>query len=84
MIAMTQERAQWILDNVLSKVNSRIPQDMVPILFDIYNKEIAPNRFREVPCSCNPSIWRDIIAQTRGRVDEVLAQKKRVKPKPNS
>lgn len=69
---MKQERAKYIKEEMLSQMKHRIAGRMAEELYQVYNTEINPGRYRAMPCTCSPQPWKDMISETTAFVDRVL------------
>ena len=70
---MTNNRAQYIKDNYLDKMTHRISGSIAEEFFQVYNTEVNPGRFKEMPCGCSPTTWKNMISETASMVDRVLS-----------
>jgi hypothetical protein len=71
---ITKQRAIEIKRVFLDEIerNRTIPGNMVQPFFDYYNGEFSPGAFAQMPCTCSPKTWIDMIKQVTDAVNEAL------------
>lgn len=71
---ITKQRAIEIKRIFLDEIekNRTIPGNMVQPFFDYYNGEFSPGAFAQMPCTCSPKTWIDMIKQVTDAVNEAL------------
>ena len=71
---ITKQRAIEIKRIFLDEIekNRTIPGNMVQPFFDYYNGEFNPGAFAQMPCTCSPKIWVDMIKHVSDAVNEAL------------
>ena len=69
---MNYSRAKEIQDTILSQVSHRISGRMAEELYQIYNTEVNPGRYKVIPCTCSPTIWKQMISETSALVTRVI------------
>ena len=71
---ITKPRAIEIKRIFLDEIekNRTIPGNMVQPFFDYYNGEFKPGTFAQIPCSCSPKTWIDMIKEVTDAVNEAL------------
>jgi hypothetical protein len=71
---LTLEKAKQIKSVFLDEIerNRTIPGNMVQPFFDYYNGEFKPGTFAQIPCSCSPKIWIEMIKDVTNAVNEAL------------
>ena len=69
---MNKERAKYIKEEMLSQMKHRIAGRLAEELYQVYNTEINPGRYRAQPCTCDPSTWKNMINETTIFVDRIL------------
>lgn len=71
---ITKQRAIEIKRIFLDEIekNRTIPGNMVQPFFDYYNGEFNPGAFAQIPCSCSPKTWIEMIKQVTDAVNEAL------------
>jgi hypothetical protein len=52
--------------------NRTIPGNMVQPFFDYYNGEFKPGAFAQMPCTCSPKTWIEMIKDVTNAVNEAL------------
>lgn len=75
-MAITLQRAKEIKMVFLDEIErtNTIPGNIVGAFWEFYSQEFAPGEFAQMPCSCSPKIWIDMVAKVRNEVNQVLAQ----------
>jgi hypothetical protein len=74
---MTKERALEIKETMLSQMTYRISGRLAEEFYQVYNTEINPARYRVMPCTCDPSTWKQMINETKAFIDNVIEKKKK-------
>jgi hypothetical protein len=71
---ITKQRAIEIKRVFLDEIekNRTIPGNMVQPFFDYFNGEFSPGSFAQMPCTCSPKTWIDMIKQVTDAVNEAL------------
>ena len=71
---ITKPRAIEIKRIFLDEIekNRTIPGNMVQPFFDYFNGEFRPGAFAQMPCTCSPKTWIDMIKQVTDAVNEAL------------
>ena len=71
---LTLEKAKQIKSVFLDEIekNRTIPGNMVQPFFDYYNGEFNPGAFAQMPCTCSPKTWIEMIKQVTDAVNEAL------------
>jgi hypothetical protein len=71
---LTLEKAKQIKSVFLDEIekNRTIPGNMVQPFFDYYNGEFKPGAFAQIPCTCSPKTWIDMIKDVTNAVNEAL------------
>jgi hypothetical protein len=49
-----------------------IPGHIVQPFYDYFNGEFSPGRFAQMPCSCSPKIWIEMVKEVTDAVNEAL------------
>ena len=70
---LSKQSAIDLRDNILPQCTTHIRASMVPLIYNYYNTEINPGRYREIPCTCSKQEWIRILSECRIAVDEALA-----------
>ena len=71
---LTLEKAKQIKSVFLDEIerNRTIPGNMVQPFFDYFNNEFRPGAFAQMPCTCSPKTWIDMIKEVTDAVNEAL------------
>jgi len=71
---LTLEKAKQIKSVFLDEIekNRTIPGNMVQPFFDYFNGEFRPGAFAQMPCTCSPKIWIEMIKEVTDAVNEAL------------
>jgi hypothetical protein len=71
---LTLDKAKQIKSVFLDEIerNRTIPGNMVQPFFDYFNNEFRPGAFAQMPCTCSPKTWIDMIKEVTDAVNEAL------------
>jgi len=71
---LTLDKAKQIKSVFLDEIekNRTIPGNMVQPFFDYYNGEFKPGAFAQMPCTCSPKTWIEMIKEVTNAVNEAL------------
>ena len=71
---LTLDKAKQIKSVFLDEIerNRTIPGNMVQPFFDYFNNEFRPGAFAQMPCTCSPKTWIDMIKEVTDAVNQAL------------
>jgi hypothetical protein len=71
---LTLHKAKQIKSVFLDEIekNKTIPGNMVQPFFDYFNGEFRPGAFAQMPCTCSPKTWIEMIKEVSDAVNEAL------------
>ena len=72
---LSLKRAQEIKRIFLNEIEASrtIPGYIVQPFYDFYNQEFRPGKFAQMPCTCSPKIWIDMVKEVTDEVNQVLS-----------
>ena len=72
---LTVKRAQEIKNVFLNDIEASktIPGRLVQSFFEFYNQEFRPGKFAQMPCTCSPKIWIQMVEEVKNEVNQVLS-----------
>lgn len=71
---LSVKRAQEIKSVFLNEIEETrtLPGRLVQPFFEMYNQELFPGRYAQIPCSCSPKEWIRMIEDVKNKVNEAL------------
>ena len=74
-MALTLQRAKEIKRIFLDDIEKThtIPGHIVGGFWEFYSQEFRPGQFAQMPCTCSPKTWIDMVNSVKNEVNEALA-----------
>lgn len=72
---LSVKRAQEIKSVFLNDIEQSrtIPGRLVQPFYEFYNQEFRPGKYAQMPCTCSPKLWIQMVEEVKNEVNQVLS-----------